>query len=145
MGISPFFEKTPDLKLVFPFSINEVAQTLAKLKINGWSEEQAKKELEILWQVQDVLASDLWLYYAIHHAHKKYPNASRKDICSFATLCESFFTGFYGGFGTEFYEKERKIENQGRFLLNRLAEITVSDLTKAKILLLFMEDKYFAL
>lgn len=52
-----------------------------------------------------VLASALWW------AQNRYPDANNLDICSFASLVAYLATGWYGGFGTDQYEKERRAEN----------------------------------
>jgi hypothetical protein len=52
-----------------------------------------------------VLASALWW------AQNRYPDANNLDICSFAGLVAYLATGWYGGFGTDQYEKERRAEN----------------------------------
>ena len=48
---------------------------------------------------------------AVYYAHKKHPGAENIDVCSFAGLVQYYATGWYGGFGTEDYEKERIIDN----------------------------------
>lgn len=52
-----------------------------------------------------VLASALWW------AQTNHPDADKLDICSFAGLVAYLATGWYGGFGTDQYEKERRAEN----------------------------------
>jgi hypothetical protein len=52
-----------------------------------------------------VLAAALW-YAATSH-----PDAKNMDICSFGGLVSYLATGWYGGFGTDQYEKERRAEN----------------------------------
>lgn len=57
------------------------------------------------------LPSDHVLAAALWHAETKHPDASHIDVCSFAGLVAYLATGWYGGFGTEEYEKERQAEN----------------------------------
>lgn len=134
--LSPIFSKPPQLQWVFPDYTDEQVLTT-------WNNvEKITPKYQTLRE-PEATESDRWLAYSIHHAVTKFPNADKRDQYSFAALCQSFFTGWYGGFGTETYEKERKIQNQAIFLLNRLTEISVSDEAKAKILLIFLEDKYF--
>lgn len=52
-----------------------------------------------------VLAAALW------HARTKFPNAETLDICSYAGLVTYLATGWYGGFGTDQYQKERQAEH----------------------------------
>lgn len=48
------------------------------------------------------------------YIENKYPQKSHKDHCSYAGLMEYALTGWYGGYGTENYIKEREIENKAR-------------------------------
>lgn len=52
-----------------------------------------------------VLASALW------HAKDRHPDAELLDVCSFGGLVSYLATGWYGGFGTDYYVKERLAEN----------------------------------
>jgi hypothetical protein len=52
-----------------------------------------------------VLAAALWW------AQTNHADADRLDICSFAGLVAYLATGWYGGFGTDQYKKERRAEN----------------------------------
>lgn len=54
--------------------------------------------------------SDLVLAAALYYAQNKHHNPSRIDVCSFATLVAYLATGWYGGFGTDEYEKEQIAE-----------------------------------
>ena len=62
-------------------------------------------EAAVPGEFPSVLAAALW------HAETKHPDASHIDVCSFAGLVAYLATGWYGGFGTEEYEKERQAEN----------------------------------
>lgn len=59
----------------------------------------------------DDMPSDHILAAALWHAKSKYPDADSLDVCSYAGLAAYFATGWYGGFDTEHYEKERQAEN----------------------------------
>jgi hypothetical protein len=52
-----------------------------------------------------------WLAAADAYVDREYPAASNLDRRSFAGLVAYLATGFYGGYGTEDYEKERQIED----------------------------------
>ena len=83
---------------------------------------------------------DLWLYYSLAYA---YVNGFRDiDLYSFAGLLTSIVTGWYGGFGTDYYEKERKIEQRWQFLENRLIEMGCNEETIVKIAIIFLVDQY---
>lgn len=56
-------------------------------------------------------SNDLVLAAALWHAKTKYPKAKNLDICSYGGLVSYLATGWYGGFGTEEYQKERRAEN----------------------------------
>ena len=55
--------------------------------------------------------SDHLLAAALWHAKTKHPGADNLDVCSYAGLVAYLATGWYGGFGTDQYEKERRAEN----------------------------------
>lgn len=131
-SFSPFFKQPPKIQWVFPYNDQEVLATWRK---QGISPPRESPEPDVL--------GERWLAYALHHAITKFPEADTRDQYSFAALVQSFYAGWCGAFGTETYEKEHKTEAQAVFLLNRLTEISVSDEAKAKILLIFLEDKYF--
>lgn len=59
----------------------------------------------------DDLPSDYVLAAALWHARTRYPEAGNLDVCSYAGLVAYLATGWYGGFGTESYEKERQAEH----------------------------------
>ena len=61
--------------------------------------------------VDDGMPSDLVLAAALWHARTKYPEAGNLDVCSYGGLVSYLATGWYGGFGTEEYQKERRAEN----------------------------------
>lgn len=52
-----------------------------------------------------------WLEAARRWAEEFFPAASALDQCSYAALVESFTTGYYGGYGTEAYDKEQQIRD----------------------------------
>lgn len=52
-----------------------------------------------------------WLEAARRWAEESYPSAPALDQCSYAALVESFTAGFYGGYGTERYDKEQQIHD----------------------------------
>lgn len=60
---------------------------------------------------EDGMPSDHILAAALWHARTKYPEATDLDICSYAGLVAYLATGWYGGFGTDQYQKERQAEN----------------------------------
>ena len=55
--------------------------------------------------------NDLVLAAALWHARTKYPEAGNLDVCSYGGLVSYLATGWYGGFGTDEYQKERRAEN----------------------------------
>lgn len=55
--------------------------------------------------------SDHVLAAALYHATAKYPEADNIDVCSFGGLVAYLATGWYGGFGTESYDKEQQATN----------------------------------
>jgi NAD kinase len=57
------------------------------------------------------MPSDYILAAALSYAKNKYPDADNLDVCSYAGLVAYLATGWYGGFGTEEYEKERQAEH----------------------------------
>ncbi len=71
--------------------------------------EQLKKWLEGGREITD---ADALLAWAYAWARKKYQPRDYRDHGSYAALMSYLVTGWYGGFGTELYEKERKIENR---------------------------------
>lgn len=60
---------------------------------------------------RDDLPDDYLLAAALWHARTKHPAAARLDVCSYAGLTAYLATGWYGGFGTDGYQKERQAEN----------------------------------
>lgn len=60
---------------------------------------------------RDDMPSDHILAAALWHAREKFPGATDLDVCSYAGLVAYLATGWYGGFGTDEYEKERQAEN----------------------------------
>jgi len=87
--------------------------------------------------------SDEMLEHIYTWACKKYSDkTTNKDLCSFAALIEYFSTGWYGGYGTELYEKERLIETQARHLYTTLNP-EFSEKEKSLNLIKFIENCYF--
>ena len=117
---------------------NVVPAILAELKVNGWNEAEAQKAVDQALKAN--LRHDIWLYASLAYAHKI--GLEETDKYSFASLLTYIITGWYGGFGTENYEKERKIEKRWLFLQNRLIENQCSPATIAKIAIIFLEDQY---
>ena len=70
--------------------------------------EQLKKWLEGGREITDTDAVTAWAYAWA----KRYEAQDYRDYASYAALMASFVTGMYGGFGTDQYEKERKIEDR---------------------------------
>lgn len=134
MSLSPFFRTTPNLQDVFPYAEKDVLATLKR--------ENVYPQYTSL-TAPEVMAQDRWLAYAVHHAVTKFPDAKPYDQFAFAGLAQGLYSGLYGGFGTD-DERQEKIESQALFLNNRLTEFKITDKTKAKILLLFLEDRYFS-
>lgn len=80
----------------------------SNLNLQKWAEEHHYKGLEVDSRELD---DDYLLGILLYYSTNKYPKANNKDIVSFAGLLQYFCNGWYGGFGTELYEKERKAEN----------------------------------
>lgn len=57
------------------------------------------------------MPSDQILAAALWYARNRYPDADNLDVCSYGGLVAYLATGWYGGFGTEEYEKERQAEH----------------------------------
>ena len=57
------------------------------------------------------LPSDHILAAALWHARNEFPDAENMDVCSYGGLVSYLATGWYGGFGTDQYQKERQAEN----------------------------------
>jgi len=132
-SLSPFFQKPPKLEDIFPYAEKDVLATLRRENVYPQCTSLTAPE---------VLKSDRWLMYAVHHAVTKFPNAESYDKFAFAGMVQGIFSGWFGGFGTD-DERQERVENQTVFLANRLAELKVADDTKARIILLFLEDRYF--
>jgi hypothetical protein len=117
-----------------------VAEKLAKHGVNGWTYEKALEAIKQARQQAEHISYDLWLYYSIAYFDEQ--ELETYDIFSAAALLTSIITGWYGGFGTELYDKERKIEQRWRFLENRLIEMGCDAETIAKIAIEFLSDQY---
>jgi|Deesub1362A_J573_1020465.scaffolds.fasta_scaffold02355_7 hypothetical protein len=117
-----------------------VAEKLAKHNVNGWDYEKAIEAIKQARQRAEHISYDLWLYYSITYFDEQ--ELETYDIFSAATLLTSIITGWYGGFGSELYDKERKIEQRWRFLENRLIEMGCEATTIAKIAIEFLTDQY---
>jgi len=100
---------------------------------------------------QEDMPSDYVLATALYYAQNKYPDAERIDICSFAGLVAYLVTGWYGGFGTDQYTKERIAENvvtalaggippKPGTIITRIPEKPEAD---TKNILQFLETFYF--
>jgi len=117
-----------------------VAEKLAKHEVNGWDYEKALEVVKQARQQAEHISQDLWLYYSIAYFDEQ--ELETYDIFSAATLLTSIITGWYGGFGSELYDKERQIEQRWRFLENRLIEMGCEATTIAKIAIEFLSDQY---
>jgi len=94
-------------------------------ELETWCEEHGFSGVFPTQDMQgDDTPSDHVLAAALWYARQKYPDASNLDVCSFAGLVSYLATGWYGGFGTEQYEKERRAEN----IILALAGGTMSDM-----------------
>lgn len=78
------------------------------LNLQKWLDNNHYKGLQV--DSRD-LDDDYLLGALLYYANSKYPEATSTDIVSFAGLLQYFCNGWYGGFGTELYKKERKAEN----------------------------------
>jgi len=123
------------------FTAEEVAEALVEENVNMYTKEQA---MEVVEEALDGdQEHDEWLFPATWYAHTHLKeDLDYKDRMSFASLLTSVVTGWYGGYGTEMYRKERKIEDKCLYLLNRLVENDTSALAAAKMIKTFMEDQY---
>lgn len=52
-----------------------------------------------------------WCDAALRWAEAEYPEASNLDRCSFAGLLAYYVTGWYGGYGTESYDREEHVQS----------------------------------
>lgn len=116
----------------------KVARCLGKLRVNGWSEEEALRAVEDARRGGD--RGNLHLYYAL--AWGDMNGLEGVDLYSMASLLSYAISGYYGGFGTENYEKERKVEKRWIYLFNRLVECMCDPLTTARIAALFIVSQY---
>jgi len=132
-NLSPFFQTTPNLQDVLPYTEKDVLETIKRENVYPQYTNLSAPE---------VMDQDRWLAYAVHHAVTKFPKAKPYDQYAFAGMTQGVYSGLFGGFGTDDARQE-KIEGQTLFLNNRLNEFKVTNQTKAKIILLFLEDKYF--
>jgi len=107
--------------------------------VNGWNLAKAQEAIKQAMEYE-YTSHDLWLYCSIDHFDRQ--GLERYDIFSAAGLLTYIVTGWYGGFGTESYEKERKIEQRWQFLENRLIEMGCEVKTIAKIAVEFLTDQY---
>lgn len=102
----------------------------------------------------DPTRTDHVLAAALHYAEAKYPDADKLDICSYAGLVSYLTTGWYGGFGTEQYQKERQAENiiiglaggtagtiEGMYFIPGKAEKVTEEFTHR--ILAFLDEFYF--
>ena len=62
-------------------------------------------------------------------ADEKYPDAEIIDRCAFAALILYYASGFYGGYGTESYSKERVAEQKVNAFVNQY----VNEMTSQEI------------
>lgn len=59
----------------------------------------------------DIYTGNYALSCAVYWARKKHPDANEMDIASFAGLIQGYTSGFWGGFNTDDYPKEKIIRN----------------------------------
>lgn len=131
---NPFFiEETPEIDDVFPdydeFDVLKV-----------WREKDCMPPIVELDFEKDSFM--FWLAYGVCHAETKFADAAVYDKYAFAGMVQGIFSGMFGGFGTD-DERQEKIEGKLFFLNNRLVENGISAKTRAKALLLLLEDLYF--
>jgi len=138
LGTNPEKENEIDPVKFWGVSIDETAKIMAEKNVNGWSVEEAKKHVKDV--LKNKIGGDHHLYFALAYAHKQ--GLNYYDAASYAGLLTSLITGWYGGFGTDMYEKERDIENKAIFLINRLMEIKVSHETIAEVIKIVCLDLY---
>lgn len=82
------------------------------LELSDWCQKEKFCGVDPACKVEDDdLPSDHVLAAALWYARHKFPNAEKVDVCSYAGLVAYLVTGWYGGFGTEEYPKERRAEN----------------------------------
>lgn len=123
------------------FTVEEVAEALVEENVNQYNKEQAMKVVEE--RLNGDSEHDKWLFPATWYAYTHLKDdLDYKDRASFASLLTSIVTGWYGGYGTDMYKKEKKIEDKCLYLLNRLVENDTSALAAAKMIKIFMEDQY---
>lgn len=141
-SFSPFLRIELEPEDVFPYTKEEVAGGLAAL-VGANVSETAMRTLRIIDREVRIGSDDDFLYYGVHHAHKKFPLASLKDKCSFATVVAYFMTGRYGGFGIGYYLKEEEARIRGTFLLESMNQWGFSSRGKIHALIVFLEAHYF--
>jgi len=88
------------------FSAPEPEELEAWCKENGYEGVFPTRDVE-----KENMPSDHVLAAALWYARQRYPDADKLDVCSYAGLMAYLVTGWYGGFGTDQYEKERRAEN----------------------------------
>jgi len=80
--------------------------------LQSWCRENSYEGVNPAHDIQDEkMPSDHVLAAALYYARQNHPDANNLDICSYAGFVAYLATGWYGGFGTDCYEKERRAEN----------------------------------